>query len=65
MVQKDPVLLSHLRRKAMRRTPRVGSIIAVCGERYRVVDAGDLYTYTPNYQTYTYDTEFDRGGEPL
>lgn len=63
VVQKDPVLYPTFGAAYDAADAAVGSIIAVCGERYRVVDAGDLYTYTPNYQTYTYDTEFD-GGEP-
>ena len=59
VVQKDPVLYPTFGAAYDAADAAVGSIIAVCGERYRVVDAGDLYTYTPNYQTYTYDTELD------
>lgn len=62
VVQKDPVLYPTFGAAYDAADAAVGSIIAVCGERYRVVDAGDLYTYTPNYQTYTYDTEFDGEG---
>lgn len=62
VVQKDPVLIPPSARRMMRRTPRWAVSSRCAGERYRVVDAGDLYTYTPNYQTYTYDTEFDGEG---
>ena len=61
VVQKDPVLYPTLARRRCGGR-RDWQFIAVCGERYRVVDAGDLYTYTPNHQTYTYDTEFDGRG---
>lgn len=62
VVQKDPVLYPTFGAAYDAADASVGSVILVCGERYRVVDANDLYTYTPNYQTYTYDTEFDGEG---
>lgn len=62
LVQKDPVLYPTFGAAYDAADASVGSVILVCGERYRVVDANDLYTSTPNYETYTYDTEFDGEG---
>ena len=42
VVQKDPVLYPTFGAAYDAADAAVGSIIAVCGERYRVVDAGDL-----------------------
>jgi len=41
-----------------------GSIVVVCGDKYKVVDYDDLYEYEVNYYTYSYDTTgYDAEGQ--
>lgn len=58
VVRKDPVVYPNFAAAYDASTAAVGSIIVDGGSRYKVVSADSLYTSTPNYETYSYDTSF-------
>ena len=59
--QKDPAVYPTFAQQYGAETASEGSIIVVCGERSKVIDSADLYTYDYSnyYTTGSYDVMFD------
>lgn len=64
VVEKDPVLYPKFTSQYTDETLTDNSIIAVCGDRSRIIDYNDMYEMEFNYSYYTYETTgFDAEGQ--
>lgn len=64
VVEKDPVLYPKFTSQYTDENLTDNSIIAVCGDRSRIIDYNDMYEMEFNYSYYTYETTgFDAEGQ--
>ena len=64
VVEKDPVLYPKFTAQYTDETLADNSVIAVCGEKSRVISYSDMYEQEFNYNYYTYETTgFDAEGQ--